>query len=70
MTLGVPSGAPFKLEIQMLINIGDSIINMTNVAEVTFKNLTQNDGDYSPHEYNLSEATHNFACSSAAAGFL
>jgi len=30
-----------------------------SVAEVKFKNLTQNDGDYSPHEYNLSEATHN-----------
>jgi hypothetical protein len=30
-----------------------------SVAEVNFKNLTQNDGDYSPHEYNLSEATHN-----------
>ena len=30
-----------------------------SVAEVKFKNLTQNDGDYSPHEYNLSEAPHN-----------
>jgi len=30
-----------------------------SIAEVKFKNLTQNDGDYSPHEYNLSEATHN-----------
>ena len=30
-----------------------------SVAEVIFKNLTQNDGDYSPHEYNLSEATQN-----------
>jgi len=30
-----------------------------SVAEVNLKNLTQNDGDYSPHEYNLSEATHN-----------
>jgi hypothetical protein len=30
-----------------------------SVAEIKFKNLTQNDGDYSPHEYNLSEATHN-----------
>lgn len=30
-----------------------------SVAEVKFKNLTQNDGDYSPHEYNLSEAIHN-----------
>ena len=30
-----------------------------SVAEVTFKNLNQNDGNYSPHEYNLSEATHN-----------
>ena len=30
-----------------------------SVAEVVFKNLNQNDGDYSPHEYNLSEATHN-----------
>ena len=30
-----------------------------SISEVTFKNLNQNDGDYSPHEYNLSEATHN-----------
>ena len=30
-----------------------------SVAEIKFKNLTQNDGNYSPHEYNLSEATHN-----------
>jgi len=30
-----------------------------SVAEVKFKNLTQNDGDYSPHEYNLLEATQN-----------
>jgi hypothetical protein len=35
------------------------IEGVQSVAEVTFKNLTQNDGDYSPHEYNLSEATHN-----------
>jgi hypothetical protein len=41
MTLGVPSGAPFKLEIQMLINIGDSIINMDNVAEVTFNGVNE-----------------------------
>ncbi len=30
-----------------------------SVAEVKFNNLTQNNGEYSPHEYNLSEATHN-----------
>ena len=30
-----------------------------SISEVVFKNLNQNDGDYSPHEYNLSEATHN-----------
>ena len=30
-----------------------------SVAEVKFKNLTQNDGNYSPHEYNLDEATIN-----------
>ena len=30
-----------------------------SVAEVKFKNLTQNDGDYSPHEYNFTEATLN-----------
>ena len=30
-----------------------------SISEVTFKNLNQNDGDYSPHEYNLFEATHN-----------
>ena len=30
-----------------------------SISEVTFKNLNQNDGDYSPHEYNLSEAIHN-----------
>ena len=30
-----------------------------SISEVTFKNLNQNDGNYSPHEYNLSEATHN-----------
>jgi len=35
------------------------IEGVQSVAEVKFKNLTQNDGDYSPHEYNLSEATHN-----------
>ena len=35
------------------------IEGVQSVAEVTFKNLNQNDGDYSPHEYNLSEATHN-----------
>jgi len=35
------------------------IEGVQSVAEVTFKNLTQNDGDYSPHEYNLFEATHN-----------
>lgn len=33
------------------------IEGVQSVAEVKFKNLTQNDGDYSPHEYNLSEAT-------------
>ena len=30
-----------------------------SISEVVFKNLNQNDGNYSPHEYNLSEATHN-----------
>ena len=35
------------------------IEGVQSVAEVVFKNLNQNDGDYSPHEYNLSEATHN-----------
>jgi hypothetical protein len=30
-----------------------------SISEVTFKNLNQNDGNYSPHEYNLSDATHN-----------
>ena len=35
------------------------IEGVQSVAEVTFKNLNQNDGDYSPHEYNLYEATHN-----------
>ena len=35
------------------------IEGVQSVAEVKFKNLTQNDGDYSPHEYNLSEATLN-----------
>lgn len=35
------------------------IEGVQSVAEVTFKNLNQNDGNYSPHEYNLSEATHN-----------
>ena len=35
------------------------IEGVQSVAEVIFKNLNQNDGDYSPHEYNLSEATHN-----------
>ena len=35
------------------------IEGVQSVAEVTFKNLNQNDGDYSPHEYNLFEATHN-----------
>ena len=35
------------------------IEGVQSVAEVKFKNLTQNDGDYSPHEYNLLEATQN-----------
>ena len=35
------------------------IEGVQSVAEVVFKNLNQNDGNYSPHEYNLSEATHN-----------
>ena len=35
------------------------IEGVQSVAEVKFKNLTQNEGDYSPHEYNLSEATLN-----------
>ena len=35
------------------------IEGVQSVAEVIFKNLNQNDGNYSPHEYNLSEATHN-----------
>ncbi len=30
-----------------------------SISEVVFKNLNQNNGNYSPHEYNLSEATHN-----------
>ena len=30
-----------------------------SISEVVFKNLNQNDGNYSPHEYNLYEATHN-----------
>lgn len=30
-----------------------------SIYEVVFKNLNQNNGNYSPHEYNLSEATHN-----------
>jgi hypothetical protein len=35
------------------------IEGVQSVAEVKFKNLTQNDGSYSPHEYNLDEATIN-----------
>jgi hypothetical protein len=30
-----------------------------SVVEIKFKNLTMNDGDYSPHEYNLDQATLN-----------
>lgn len=30
-----------------------------SVVEIKFKNLTMNDGDYSPHEYNLEQATLN-----------
>lgn len=30
-----------------------------SVVEIKFKNLTINDGDYSPHEYNLEQATLN-----------
>ena len=35
------------------------IEGVQSVAEVKFKNLTQNDGNYSFHEYNLLEATQN-----------
>lgn len=30
-----------------------------SVVDIKFKNLTINDGDYSPHEYNLEQATSN-----------
>jgi hypothetical protein len=30
-----------------------------SVVEIKFKNLTMNDGNYSPHEYNLEQATSN-----------
>jgi hypothetical protein len=30
-----------------------------SVVEIKFKNLTMNDGNYSPHEYNLEQATMN-----------
>jgi hypothetical protein len=43
-----------QLELELV-----KVEGVQSVAEVKFKNLTQNDGDYSPHEYNLSEATHN-----------
>jgi hypothetical protein len=35
------------------------IEGVQSIADIKFRNLTQNDGDYSPHEYNLFEATHN-----------
>jgi hypothetical protein len=43
-----------QLELELV-----KVEGVQSVAEVKFKNLTQNDGDYSPHEYNLNEATYN-----------
>ena len=43
-----------QLELELV-----KVEGVQSISEVVFKNLNQNDGDYSPHEYNLSEATHN-----------
>ena len=49
----------------MPINLGQlqlaiaQVEGVQSVIDIKIKNLTINDGNYSPHEYNLEEATSN-----------
>ena len=54
-----------KLTFNQPINISQleleiaKVEGVQSVVEIKFKNLTMNDGNYSPHEYNLEQATLN-----------